>query len=82
MKLPARNRLPDPPTAPARTAAGAVEFLFALCAAVGVACYAFGLLAGTYGAASLGVVVGAAGAVGSLAVASAYTRTDGDSRHR
>ncbi|GGN10597.1 hypothetical protein [Halarchaeum nitratireducens] len=78
MKSSAWNRLPDPPAVPARAAASAVESLLALCAALGVACCALGLLVGTHGAAS----VGAAGALGSLVVASAYTRTDGDGRRR
>ncbi|GGM61531.1 hypothetical protein GCM10009017_09530 [Halarchaeum rubridurum] len=80
MKTPVRNRLPDRPATPARTAAGAAELLFALCAALGVACYALGLLVGMYGTASLGVVVGAVGALGSLAVASTHADPDGDGR--
>ncbi|MBP2249786.1 hypothetical protein J2754_000083 [Halarchaeum solikamskense] len=77
-----RNWLPDPPAVPVRAAALGVESLLALCAALGVECCALGLLVGTHGAASVGVVVGAAGALGGLVVASAYTRTDGDGRRR
>ncbi|WP_343749177.1 hypothetical protein [Halarchaeum salinum] len=82
MKTTVRGRLPDPPATPVRTVAGAVEHLFAFCAALGVVLYALGLLAGTPGAASLGVGVGVTGAAGNLLVASTRTWVDTGRRRR